>query len=34
MAGLLAVLQFPTRQRVEAAIEADRRAIEDERGAA
>jgi hypothetical protein len=34
MAGLLAVMQFPTRQRVEAAIEADRRAIEDERGAA
>jgi hypothetical protein len=34
MAGLLAVMQFPTRPRVEAAIEADRRAIEDERGAA
>ncbi len=31
MAGLLAVLQFPTRPRVEAAIEAERRAIEDER---
>jgi hypothetical protein len=31
MAGLLAVLQFPTRPRVEAAITADRQAIEDER---
>jgi hypothetical protein len=33
MAGLLAVMQFPTRPRVEAAIEADRRAVEDERRA-
>lgn len=31
MAGLLAALQFPTRARVEAAIAADRQAIEDER---
>jgi hypothetical protein len=31
MAGLLLVLQFPTKSRVEVAIEVDRQMIEDER---